>query len=286
MTPHRDHAMARPAGPGEPDAAPVLELTALSVSFGGVHALSDISMQVGPAEVVALIGPNGAGKSTLLNAVSGLIRANVSGRITLAGRPVARRHPATIAGLGVGRSFQHPPLLDTESVLENLMLGAHLRLRYRMTDQLVRRGRVRRQEAAERERALRLLETVGLAGDAGREAGALPYGGRKLVDILRALMAEPRLLLLDEPTSGLDARERAVVEGLLQSIRDAGQMSVLLVEHHMDVVRKLADSVVGLQAGTVLRTGTPHEVLDSEVFRNAVVGTDGPPMTARAGEGS
>ncbi|ASW55647.1 ABC transporter ATP-binding protein [Plantactinospora sp. KBS50] len=251
---------------------PALSFRDVRARFGGVQALAGVTFDVRRHDVVAVIGPNGAGKSTLLNAVSGLLHEHVSGQILFDGEPMLGEPATRIAARGVGRSFQDPPLVDSESVLENVLLGAHLRLAYRMGDQIWRRGLVRRREAEARERAVSILEFTGLAHLRHDRVGGLPYGTRKLIDIARALFSGPRVLLLDEPTSGLDPEEQRAVGKLLTELHRATPVTLLLVEHHLDVVRAVANRVVGLQSGAVLVAGSPDEVLDSAAFRDAVIG--------------
>ena len=261
---------------------PVLSFQNVGARFGGVTALSAVTFDVAAHDVVAVIGPNGAGKSTLLNTLSGLIRDNVTGEILLGGQSTRNSSSAKIASLGVGRSFQDPPLLDSETVMENVLLGAHLRLGYRMGDQIYRRRRVRSRELEARERATAILEFAGLAHVSDEKVGGLAYGVRKLIDIARALISGPHVLLLDEPTSGLDPDEQQAVGRLLTELHHATPVTILVVEHHMDVVRTVATKVVGLQSGSILATGTPHEVLDSELFRAAIVGGHAGSRTLRS----
>lgn len=257
---------------GDAANAVALSMNDVSVSFGGIRALSGIDLTVGLHELMAVIGPNGAGKSTLLNAVSGLSKGNVSGSIQMFGNAVSGRRADRITRLGIGRSFQDPPLIDEATVLENVLGGAHLKLGYNTVEQLWRRRHVRRQEAAWHAEAMNILELCALEREAHSRAGALPYGSRKLVDIARAFVARPGLVLLDEPTSGLDAAGQQRVVSLLTAIRDRRNPAMLVVEHHMHLVRAIADQVVGLQAGSVIAVGAPSDVLDSAEFRAAVVG--------------
>jgi branched-chain amino acid transport system ATP-binding protein len=252
------------------DVTPILSVVDLSVRFGGIAALQDISFDVAPAEVVAVVGPNGAGKSTLLNAVSGLLRGSVSGRVVLAGSEIGGNGPAAIANAGVGRSFQDPPLIDADTVLENLLLGDHLRLGYRMGDQLFRPWRVRTAEKASRDRAMEILERVGLSDVCNQRAGGLPYGSRKLIDIARAVMSRPQLLLLDEPTSGLDISEQEAAARVIRDLHRATDMSMLVVEHHMDVVALIADKALAIESGRVVGIGTPAELLRAETVRGLI----------------
>jgi len=255
-----------------PAERPALSLSDVSVNFGGIHAIAGVTTDVAVNEVTAIIGPNGAGKTTMLNAVSGLIRGNTTGYVEVLGKSVLGWSPNAIARCGLGRSFQDPPLLEKETVLENVLVGAHLSLDYGGLSQLFRPGKVRRAEQAAKERAMAVMEFTGLTRFTKTRVDGLPYGTRKLIDIARALVSGPPLLFLDEPTSGLDAEEQRIVRDILLELRRQERMTVVLIEHHMDLVRAVATSVIGLQAGTVLATGTPSEVLDSEAFRAAVVG--------------
>jgi branched-chain amino acid transport system ATP-binding protein len=248
----------------------VLRLEDVSVRFGGVQALSKVSFEVDQHDVVAIVGPNGAGKSTLLNAVGNLVRA--TGRIRFFDRDILGVPAARIAHGGIGRSFQDPQLVDDYTVLENVMCGAHLTLGYGLADQVFRPWVVARAERETARKARVLLEFVGLDGVANHEAGSLSYGARKRTDIARAMLSGPRLLLLDEPSSGLDSAERANLQATLVELREQSLVTAIIVEHHMDLVRSVANQVVGMQAGEVLLTGNPTEVLDSETFREAIVG--------------
>jgi branched-chain amino acid transport system ATP-binding protein len=251
-------------------ATTVLSLADVMVTFGGIVALSGVGFTVDRHEVVAIVGPNGAGKSTLLNAVSRLVRS--TGTIELLGSSIQGVPPARIARAGVGRSFQDPQLIDEYTVLENVLCGAHGRLRYGLVDQVLRHRKVDRAEREMTARAEAILNFVGLDRHAGDQAGSLSYGARKLVDIVRAMVSGPRLLLLDEPSSGLDAGERASLQATLLALREERLVTTLVVEHHMDLVRSVATRVVGMQAGEVIAVGTPSDVLDSEAFREAVIG--------------
>jgi ABC-type branched-subunit amino acid transport system ATPase component len=270
-------------------ATAVLVVEDLTVRFGGIAALERVSFDVRQNEVVAVVGPNGAGKSTLLNVISGLVRGNASGTVLLNGLSIAGRPPAAIAQTGVGRSFQNPFLVESETVLENVLLGEHLWLKYRMADQLWRRSRVRQAEEEGRRRALEILDITGLGPVSDQRVGGLSYGTRKLIDIARAIVSAPKLLLLDEPTSGLDAAEQSAVGRVLAELHRTTEMSMLVVEHHMNVVRTIADRVLGLEGGTVLGLGTPKEVLSSEELRAMLDASQGgrevtERLTASSGE--
>jgi ABC-type branched-subunit amino acid transport system ATPase component len=262
---------------------PDLEVRDVSVEFGGVRALSSVSTVVRPNELVAVIGPNGAGKSTLLNAISGLIRRQATGEILFRGERIDPLPVEKRAVRGIGRSFQNPPLVDPLTVVENVMTGSFGVRDYRVIDQLVRPLKVARSERAREEQARTILDFVGLSAVSDLLASDIAYGPRKLVDIARALMSEPRLLLLDEPTSGLGKSEHEAMGQLLARLMERGEMSILMVEHHMDLVRSTATRVIGLQAGELVADGPTLSVLDSEEFQAALVGL-APAPAGSAGE--
>lgn len=252
----------------------VLKVSGLSVAFGGIRALNDVAFTVAPGEIVGLVGPNGSGKSTLLNAVGNLLRgAQVSGDVTVLGAS-GRRPPEALCRHGVGRSFQSPTLLEDSTLVENLLCGAHTSRGGGWLAELVRPKAARAAEGALRQRALELLNTVSLAEQAWDLVARKPYGTRKLIDILRAFMTQPRLALLDEPTSGLDGHDRGVVADLLHRIQGASETAMLVVEHHFELLSAVADRVVALAAGQVVLTGTPTQVFESEEFRTMLTGRE------------
>jgi branched-chain amino acid transport system ATP-binding protein len=251
---------------------PVLEIDDLTVTFGGVKAIDKVKTRIRARELVAVVGPNGAGKSTLLNAISGLVRRQTVGDIRFAGKPLNDLPPHRRAVAGIGRSFQNPPLVDRMSVVENVMAGAFGVRDYGVVDQLVRWRKVARSERAREQQARTSLDFLGLGGIADTPTSEIAYAQRKLVDIARALMAEPKLLLLDEPTSGLGRSEHAAMADVLRRLMEPGTMTILMVEHHMDLVRDAATRVIGLQAGEVIADGATREVLDSAEFQASLVG--------------
>jgi branched-chain amino acid transport system ATP-binding protein len=258
--------------PAEWYQAATLSLRNLTVRFGGVAALSNVAFDVAPGELAGVVGPNGAGKSTLLNAISGLVPSTVEGSIELAGRQLLGRKSFAMAREGIARSFQDPPLIEGETVLENVLLGEHVRLGYRMADQIWRRRRVAAMEETARHRADTVIAFLNLTDVRDHRVAGLAYGVRKLIDIARAIVSGPRLLLLDEPTSGLDSDEQQAVARVMGELQQATPVTILAVEHHMDIVRAISTKVIGMQAGSILAAGSPTEVLDSPQFRAALVG--------------
>jgi len=239
--------------------APLLDIAGLSIHFGGLAALSDVDLAVGAGEIFALIGPNGAGKTTVFNVLTGLYRA-AAGRVRFDGHDLLACAPHAVARLGVARTFQNTEVFRGLSVLDNVLIGAHARLRGWVIAAALGLPGVRREEARARDRARALLGRVGLGDVAGRDAAGLPLGLQKRVELARALASEPRLLLLDEPAGGLNPTETQELMRLIRSLRDDDQLTILLVEHNMELVLGVSDRVAVLQHGRRLAEGTPGEV--------------------------
>ena len=256
-----------PRRPRPPIGSLLLEARELSRRFGGLQAVDGLSLDVRAGEIVGLIGPNGAGKSTSFNLLGGATRPD-SGSVRIGGRNLSGG-AASAARLGLARSFQHVRLLPAMSVLENAALGAHLRGRAGPVDSLLRLDRA--DEARLLAEAMRQLRRLGLAEDAARPAGSLPLGRQRLVEIARALCADPLLLLLDEPAAGLRHQEKHALAALLRELRDEG-LGILLVEHDMNFVMTTADRLVVLNFGTRLAAGTPGEVRRDPAVLEAYLG--------------
>jgi branched-chain amino acid transport system ATP-binding protein len=246
-----------------------LTVTDLVVRFGGVTALAGVSFTVPRGTVCGLIGPNGAGKTTLFDCVSRLTRPK-SGRIDLAGRDLLALPAHRVAELGVARTFQHLGLVPSLSVRDNVMLGAQ-GAGIGFLPAALRLPGVRSRERQLRERADAVLDRLALAGIAARPAAGLPYGTLKRIELARALAADPDLLMLDEPASGLSHEEVDELAGVIEDVR--ADMTVLLVEHHMGMVMRLSDTVVVLDFGRVVATGTPAQVSEDPAVLAAYLGT-------------
>jgi len=255
----------RGAGPaqGLPEigahAVSMLAVESLCIAFGGIRAVADVGFEVGEGELCALIGPNGAGKSTVLNAVSGLVRPD-AGRVLFAGRDLTRTPAHRIAALGLARTFQNIALFDHASVIENVLVGRHRHRRSGVVADLLGLPAVKRAERDERDRARAALDSLGLGPQAERMVAELPWGLRKRVELARALASEPRLLLLDEPSAGLSDEERADMATAIERIRATGGPAMLLVEHDMGMVSRLADRAIALDRGRVIAQGPPQAV--------------------------
>jgi branched-chain amino acid transport system ATP-binding protein len=236
----------------------MLRVENLTKSFGGVAAVSQVSFDVAEGAIHAVIGPNGAGKTTLFNLITG-VYAPSSGSIRLRGEEVAGLAPESLARRGVSRTFQNPQVSMNLSAVENVMIGAHLRLNSSLLAGMARwRGLVARDRAARRE-AGELLAFVGCGAFVGAEARSMPYGALKRLEIARALAAEPKLLFLDEPAAGLNHTETDEIEALIGELGRRG-VTIVLVEHDMKLVMNVAQRVVVLDYGKKLAEGTPGEV--------------------------
>jgi branched-chain amino acid transport system ATP-binding protein len=232
----------------------LLALDHARLRFGGIVALDDVSLEIEDHSIVGLIGPNGAGKTTAFNAITRLYRLD-SGDIVFDGRSLRRVRASRVIRLGIARTFQNLELFPYLTVLENVLVGAHVSTRLQ-------------REREQRRHALETLADVGIAEHAGRVASGLPYGTLKRVELARALAGRPRLLLLDEPAGGLNHEEVYVLGDLIRRIRDERHMTVLLVEHHMGLVMSIADHVVALNFGRKLAEGTPAQVqADPDVIK-------------------
>jgi branched-chain amino acid transport system ATP-binding protein len=224
----------------------LLSLENARLRFGGIVALDDVSLDVAEGTIAGLIGPNGAGKTTAFNVITCLYRLE-SGDVLFDGRSLRRTPPSRIVRLGIARTFQNVELFPTMTVLENVLVGAHARSRFRRESEL-------------RRSALETLEYVGLAAYAKRPAAGLPFGTLKRIELARALASEPRLLLLDEPAGGLNHEEVDELAVFVRRLRDELKLTVLLVEHHMSLVMEVSDHVHVLNFGRVIASGAPAEV--------------------------
>ncbi|MER5202324.1 ABC transporter ATP-binding protein [Streptomyces sp. NPDC002825] len=237
----------------------LLRASGIEVSFGGVHALRDVSVSVGPGEICGLIGPNGAGKTTLFDVLSGMRRPD-AGTIAYDGTDITRRSPVWRARHGIRRTFQRQQLFGQLTVADNLVVA------------LDRRGGVRPAARRHRERAAAVLHECGIDALAGSYAGGLPVGQARMVELARALADPPRVLLLDEPASGTTADERRRLAAVIRHMADEENCAVLLVEHNVAFVMELCSRVVVLDLGRVLAEGTPAEVHADPAVREAYLG--------------
>jgi branched-chain amino acid transport system ATP-binding protein len=250
---------------------PLFELRGISVAFGGVQALADVTMAVRPGVVHGVIGPNGAGKTTLFNVACGFVTAD-TGSLVWKGEPVRSISPHRLARHGIARTLQGLGLFDRMSVLENVMVGADEHGRAGFFASMIGAGRSPRDERALAERAHTVLTELGIDRYAATYPGSLPYPIRKRVALARALVLEPELLLLDEPASGLSAEEMDELGALIRSL--AGRTAVLLVEHHMDLVMAVCDQITAFDFGRVIAEGTPDQIRRDPAVQAAYLGDE------------
>ena len=249
----------------------LLRVQDVAVRFGGIVALDGVSFDVAPGRIVGLIGPNGAGKTTLFNCISRLYECD-RGDITFDGRSLLALPRHRMAGLGIGRTFQNLALFRSMSVLDNVMVGRHSRSRGGFFGNALRLPFAVRSDAESRDKARQLLALLELERLADTPVAALPFGTQKRVELARALAAEPKLLLLDEPASGLNHEEVGAIGALIRSLRERLKLTVLLVEHHMQLLMSLSDWVVALNFGKRIAEGTPAEVREHPELVKAYLG--------------
>lgn len=243
----------------------LLQLENCTKVFGGLKAVSNVSLTVERHGLTGLIGPNGAGKTTVFNLITGVYEPT-EGQVLLDGERVEGRPPNQIAARGIARTFQNIRLFPTLSVLDNVRVGGQLRSSSTVLDAMFRTGRHYRSEAELTERALRLLELFGLVRLAQSPAGGLPYGDQRRLEIARALATEPKVLLLDEPAAGMNPQEKEDLMHLIRRVRDEFDVAVLLIEHDMAVVMGICERISVLDYGQVIAEGAP-----AEIRRNAKV---------------
>jgi branched-chain amino acid transport system ATP-binding protein len=265
-----------------PVGEPLLEVRDVSLRFGGIKALSDISFTVLQGDVHAVIGPNGAGKSSLLNCTSGLYKPQ-EGQILLHTRAedgseghhdLVRSRPHRIARLGVARSFQNIELFSHLTVLENLMLGRHIHMSHRLLPSMLWFGPARKQEVHHREFVEEVIDLLQLQAYRHHHVGALAYGIQKRVELGRALAIEPSLLLLDEPMAGMNAEEKEDMARYILDVNELRGVTVMLIEHDMGVVMDISDRVSVLDFGKLIGDGTPDEVRSNQAVVEAYLGVD------------
>lgn len=248
----------------------ILELEMLRKNFGGVVAVSDLSLHIEKGCVTSLIGPNGAGKTTIFNLVTGFVEPS-AGQIKFAGRHLTKMKPHTIASIGIGRTFQNVQIFPKMSVMENIMVGRHLRSRAGIFYSSVLPPFLRNEEKKIRQAAEKQLHFLGLEQHAHLPAASLPLGNQRMLEIARALALEPRLLLLDEPASGLNARETIAMGELIEKIKQMNT-TVLLVEHDMELVMDISDYVAVINFGRLIAKGPPAEIQENKDVIAAYLG--------------
>lgn len=250
----------------------ILRIADISISFGGVKALQDVSFDVKDDQIKAVIGPNGAGKTTLFNIITGIFPPN-NGQVFIDDVRIDGKKSHSIAALGIARTFQNLEIFDNMTVLENVMVGRHLMSKSGIIENAFRTASSRAEERQIYESSLSYLDFVGLKERAGDMSTSLPMGHQRYLEIARALASEPRIILLDEPAAGLDERETEDLKVLIRKIRESG-ITVLLVEHDMGLTMDVSDEIVVLDHGELIAEGTPREIQYNKKVIEAYLGED------------
>ena len=253
------------------DKTPILECSHLGIDFGGLTAVNEFNITVGRTEIAGLIGPNGAGKTTVFNLLTKVYQPT-RGTILLDGLDTHGKTPAQINRMGIARTFQNIRLFSNLSVGDNVKIGLHNQEKYSMFSGILRLPKYWRQEKAAHERALELLSIFNMEGMASYQAGSLPYGAQRRLEIVRALATNPSLLLLDEPAAGMNPSETAELMENIVKIRDTFQIAVLLIEHDMSLVMGICEGICVLNFGQVIAKGTPDELQANPTVIEAYLG--------------
>ena len=251
----------------------LLDVSGLSMRFGGLLAVDGVSLSVKDKEVFAIIGPNGAGKTTVFNCISGFYQPT-SGDISLDGQSIARRPSHIVAQQGLVRTFQNIRLFKSMTVVENLLVAQHHQVNTNLLSGLLKTPSYRRSEKEALQRAAFWLDQLGLTALANREAGTLSYGLQRRVEIARCMITQPRLLLLDEPAAGLNPQEKQELSQLIDRLRNEHGVAVLLIEHDMSLIMGISDRILVMEHGKPIVTGTPEQVRSDERVIKAYLGEE------------
>lgn len=249
----------------------ILELKDVTKKFGGLTAVDSVNLKVEENQICALIGPNGAGKTTVFNMITGAYQVT-SGDVLFCGESICGKKPHDIVKKGIARTFQNIRLFKSATVLENVMTGFHCKTKTGMFNVVFQPGKCRKEEAETRQKALEILKFLGLDGVKDNEAGSIPYGHQRLLEIGRALATSPKLLLLDEPAAGMNSQEKKELVETIRKIRDTYNLAVLLVEHDMELVMGISENITVINFGRRIADGTAEEIQNNNDVIEAYLG--------------
>lgn len=255
----------------------ILQVENLTKTFGGLTAVDDLSFSIETGEIYGLIGPNGAGKTTIFNIITRFYEPD-SGEVILQTKNkevnLLNYNVDEVINRGVARTFQNLELFNNLTVLENLLVGQHINIKTNFIQELLRLPGFATRENSARKKALEMLEFFDLAASRDMPAGSLPYGGQKLLELARILLADPELILLDEPAAGLNSHETNKLSRLLQKIRDQFEVTIFIVEHDMDIVMDICERICAINFGEAIEIGTPKEIQNSTAVQEAYLGSE------------
>lgn len=251
----------------------ILNISNLSKHFGGVKAINNFNLSLTEGKIYGLIGPNGAGKTTIFNVITG-IYAPTAGEIKFQGDDITNKKPHAIARVGIGRTFQNIRLFSNLDAISNVMLASNQDVSYNMFESFLRVPKFKREEKMLLEKSMMLLETVDIQHLAKNKAGSLPYGHQRKLEIARALALNPKLLLLDEPAAGMNEDETIELVSFIKNIKEKFDLTILMIEHHMDFVTELCDQCTVLNFGETIATGSPSEIKKNPLVIDAYLGEE------------
>ncbi|MCR4435722.1 MAG: ABC transporter ATP-binding protein [Clostridiales bacterium] len=251
----------------------LLDVENVTMQFGGLTAVKDFNLRLEKGEIVALIGPNGAGKTTAFNTITGVYKPT-KGRITFKGKNITGLRPDQITRLGIARTFQNIRLFKDLSVLDNVLIANHVHIKSNFMEAVLKLPGYRKEERAMRQKSLMLLEKVGLADLKDEKSNSLPYGKQRRLEIARALATDPTVLLLDEPAAGMNPKEAEDLTHFIRQIRDEYNLTIFMIEHHMDVVMEISQRIYVLDYGVTIAHGSPVEIQNNQRVIEAYLGVE------------